>query len=300
MEFSQLETFVTIAREKNFSRAAERMLRTQPAISIAIRRLEEEIGAPLFDRSRRSATLTDAGEALLAYAQRILNLRAEAIGSIKELRQLQRGKVSIGANESTSLYLLPQIILDYRQKYPGIKVEVYRSVSAALPREIIDMNLDFAILSFEPPDSDLESFPILNDDLVLIMSPKHPLAGRKSITIKELGKESFIAHNVKSPSRVKVIEAFNRFKVPLNIDIELSAIEPIKKFVQLGMGLAFVPRMCVQQELEQGTIATVPIEKFKIQRTLRIVYRRGKTHSYAAEAFLRVVKSFAQGSSKSI
>src|SRR5205807_3798982 len=240
MELTQLEFFIRVVEEGSFSKAAERVYRTQPAVSIAIRRLEEEVGAPLFERSQKTPTLTDAGELIYDYAKRILALRDQAREVVAELRSLKRGRVRIGANESTSLYLLPRLILQYRERYPNVKVEIYRHVSERLPREVLDRNVDFALLAFEPEDSDLESFPILRDELVLIMHPNHRLAQRESVAIKELGQESFLAHNVKTASRYHVIDVFAKHHTPLNITLELATVETIKRFVQLEIGLAFV------------------------------------------------------------
>jgi DNA-binding transcriptional LysR family regulator len=290
MELTQLEFFTAVVEEGSFSKAAERVYRTQPAVSIAIRRLEEEVGAPLFDRSQKTPTLTEAGEMIYDYAKRMLTLRDQARETLSELRQLKRGRVRIGSNESTSLYLLPHLILQYREQHPDVKVEIYRQVSERLPREVLDRNVDFALLAFEPVDSDLESFPILRDELVLIMHPEHRLAGRDSVTIKELGKESFLAHNVKTASRHKVIEVFAQHHTPLNITLELATVETIKRFVQLKIGLAFVPRMCVREELERGTLATLPVRGLTYFRTLWATHRRQMTFSHAAAAFLEVLR----------
>jgi DNA-binding transcriptional LysR family regulator len=148
-------------------------------------------------------------------------------------------------------------------------------------------------LAFEPVDSDLESFPILKDETVLIMSPEHVLAKRESVKIEELGTEIFLAHNVKTASRHKVIEAFAQHHTPLNITLELATIETIKRFVQLKIGLAFVPRMCVAEELERGTIATVPVQGLSYFRTLWVTHRRQITFSHAAAAFLKVLRQHA-------
>jgi DNA-binding transcriptional LysR family regulator len=290
MELTQLEFFLMVVEQGSFSKAAVRVYRTQPAVSIAVRRLEEEIGAQLFDRSQKTPTLTDAGELVYDYAQRILALRDQARNVVAELRSLQRGRVRIGANESTSLYLLPHLILEYRERHPNVKVEIYRHVSERLPREVLDRNVDFALLAFEPVDSDLDSFPILQDELVLIMNPDHPLAKRESLKIKELGKESFLAHNVKTGSRYKVVEAFTQHHTPLNVTLELATVETIKRFVQLKIGLAFVPHMCVREELERGTLTTVPVQGLTYFRTLWVTHRRQMTFSHAAAAFLEVLR----------
>jgi DNA-binding transcriptional LysR family regulator len=294
MELAQLEFFMRVVEEGSFSKAADRVFRTQPAVSIAIRRLEEEIGAPLFDRAQKTPTLTDTGEVLYDYARRMLALRDQARDAVTELRELRTGRVRVGANESTSLYLLPDLILAYRAQHPEVKVEIFRQTSERLRREVLDRNVDFALLAFEPTDRDLASFPVLKDELVLIMSPKHPLAGRDAVAVKDLGDEQFLAHNVKSASRVKVIDTFARHHTPLNITLELATIETIKRFVQKQVGLAFVPRMCVSEELERGTLSTVPVRGLTYARTLWAAHRRGATHSHAAAAFLELLRRHAK------
>src|SRR6266851_1230925 len=293
MELTQLEFFIKVVEEGSFSKAAERVYRTQPAVSIAIRRLEEEIGAPVFERSQKAPALTELGELVYDYAKRILSLRDQTLDAVAELRSLQRGRVRIGANESTSLYLLPHLILAYRELHPNVRVEIFRHVSEHLPREVLDRNVDFAVMAFEPVDSDLDSFPVLRDELVLIMNPGHPLSKRDSVNVNELGNESFLAHNVKTGSRFKVMETFAQHHTPLNITLELATVETIKRFVQLKIGLAFVPRMCVAEELERSTLATVPVPELSYFRTLWVTHRRNITLSHAAAAFLEVLRQRA-------
>jgi DNA-binding transcriptional LysR family regulator len=295
MEMAQLEYFSSVVQEKSFSKAADRVFRTQPAVSIAIRRLEEEIGLPLLDRTQKTPVLTEAGQVVYDYAQRILGLRDQVGQAIAELQSLKRGRVRVGANESTSLYLLPELILTFRELHPDVKVEIFRYVSSHLPREVLDRNVDFALMASEPEDREIEAFPVLRDELALIMSPKHPLATRSSVRVKDLGNESFIAHNVKSGSRVKVVEAFAQQHTPLNITLELATIETIKRFVQKRVGLAFVPRMCVREELERGVLVSVPVRGLSHTRTLWAAHRRGVSFSPAAAAFLRVLKMHAEG-----
>nr|AFK79123.1 transcriptional regulator [uncultured bacterium F39-01] len=299
MEMAQLEYFSKVVQEKSFSKAADRVYRTQPAVSIAIRRLEEEIGLPLLDRTQKTPILTEAGQVVYDYAQRILALRDEVGQAIVELQSLKRGRVRVGANESTSLYLLPELILSFREQHPEVKVEIYRHVSNRLPREVLDRNVDFALMASEPADRDLEAFPVLKDELILILSPKHPLASRPSVKIKDLGKESFIAHNVPSGSRLKVVEAFARQHVPLNINLELATIETIKRFVQKRVGLAFVPRMCVRDELERGVLVTVPVRGLTHNRVLWAAHRRAASFSPAAAAFLKVLRNHTESARES-
>ncbi|HEU4767223.1 MAG TPA: LysR substrate-binding domain-containing protein [Pyrinomonadaceae bacterium] len=287
---AQLEYFSRVVQEKSFSKAAARVFRTQPAVSIAIRRLEEEIGLPLLERNQKVPVLTEAGQVVYDYAQRILGLRDEVTEAIRALESLKSGRVRVGANESTSLYLLPELILTYREQHPNVKVEIFRNVSSRLSRELLERNIDVALMAFEPVDRELEAFPVLKDELVLIMSPNHPLAGRSSVKIKELGNERFVAHNVNSGSRFKVIEAFATQNTPLNITLELDTIETIKRFVQQRVGVAFVPRMCVREELERGALVTVPVRGLTHNRTLWAAHRRGAHLSPAAFAFMALLR----------
>ncbi len=295
MELMQLEMFVAMVEEGSFHKAAERVFRTQPAVSIAIRKLEQELGCQLFDRANRNAcVLTDTGEVMYGFAKQLLNLRDEAIITLQQLHNLQSGRIRIGANESTGLYLLPRLILAFREQYPKIKIEVFRQLSARLPQELRQRNLDFAILSFLPDANDLEATPMMRDELVLIASPQHALASRERVHIRDLGSANFIAHNARSPSREKVIEAFRRFQTPLNITIEIATIETVKRFVAMNMGLAFVPQMCVQEEVERGELLVVPVEGFRYERTLWAVRRRTDAHSHAAQAFMAVINAMAE------
>ncbi len=290
LDLSQLEIFLSIAEEKSFSRAAEKMLRTQPALSIAIKRLEEELGEILFDRSSKSGTLTEAGKILQSYAQRMINLRDEARESIGELRGMFRGRLSIGANESTSLYVLPRLLIEYRQQHPQIKIEVFRNVSEKIPSEVLERNLDFGFLSYDPMHPSLQSLEVHRDELVLVVSPKHVFAKRRHVTVKELGNEQFVAHNVKTPARTRIFELFAQHRTPLNICIELSTLETIKKFVMMDVGVAILPRLAVHEEIESKKLIVVPVKGMKIEKTLRLVYRREQSLSHAAKSFLEIVK----------
>src|SRR5262245_7167477 len=218
----QLEMFVATVEEGSVHKAARRVYRTQPAVSIALRKLEQQIGAPLFDRTNRNAyLLTDSGETLFAYARRLLNLRDESILAIQDLHNIQSGRLRIGANESASLHLLPVLVKDFRDRYPKIKIEIVRHVSRRLLRELRDRNLDFAVLSFLPDGDDVEGTAVSLDELVLVVSSRNRLDGAKMVHIRDLAAERFIAHNVRSISREKVIEAFRRHENPMNITIEI-------------------------------------------------------------------------------
>ncbi|MBI3894445.1 MAG: LysR family transcriptional regulator [Acidobacteria bacterium] len=290
MELSQLTIFLTVASEKSFSRAAQKLMRTQPAISLAVQRLEAELGEKLVDRSLKDGTLTDAGKIVYEYALKFENLRREMANSLTELRNKYTGKLIIGANESGALYLLTHIH-NFRQLYPGVKVEVRRSLSRNIPNEVLDNSIDLGVVSYKPGDRNLQTIVIYNDAVAFIVYPEHSFAKRKQISIRDLGAETVIAHNIASPYRQIVLEAFQKYQVHLNMDIEMPTVETIKKMVQSKMGVAFVPRMCVQSELAAGELVEVPVRELQVARKIHLVHPAHRHLSHAARAFLELIKN---------
>ncbi len=290
MELYSLRVFLTVATEKSFSRAGERLLRTQPAISLAIQRLENEVQEKLIDRSGKELLLTDAGRIVLEYARRFENIERELENSLKELRDYAAGRLSIGANESTALYLLKHIEI-YRRLYPKVKIEVRRTLSSKVPTQLIDGDLELGVISYDPDDERLISTVIYTDHLSFVVSPQHRFANRETVSISELGMETFIAHNVISPYRALVIKAFQNHKVPLNMDVEMPTVETIRRMVQRNEGVAFLPRMCVEQEIEQGVLCEVKVPELRMERPVRLVYPAKRALSHAARAFLEVVQA---------
>jgi len=291
MELYALEVFSTIVAQQSFSRAAEKLLRTQPAISLTLQRLEAELGGPLIDRSFRTAkklVLTDAGQVVLEFAKRFENLRAEMATALGELRDNSAGRLTIGANESSTLYLLAHIER-YRKLFPKIKIQVRRSQSSKIPAELLDGTLELGVTSYDPGDERLISKTIYADSLAFIVSPEHRFAGRKTVSITDLGSETFIAHNVVSPYRENVVREFRRHKVPLNMDVEVPTLEAIRKLVQSNEGVAFLPRMVVKQELERKLLVEVRVKEMHIERPIRLLVPRDRTLSHAAQAFLDTV-----------
>src|SRR5947209_10215785 len=238
MELHSLQVFHAVATEKSFSRAAEKLLRTQPAVSLALQRLEQELGQKLIDRSGKALLLTDAGHIVLDYARRFQSLQQELDNSLAELRDNSAGRLTIGANESTALYLLKHIER-YRELYPRVKVQIRRSLSSKIPNELHDGNLELGMISYDPGDERLRSKVIYTDALAFVVSPRHRLADRKTVSITELGSETFIAHHVVSPYRDVVLREFQTHKVTLRMDVEMPTIETIRKAVQDDLGVAF-------------------------------------------------------------
>ena len=290
MELYPLRVFLTVVNEKSFSRAGEKLMRTQPAVSLAVQRLEGELDEKLIDRSAKELLLTDAGKIVLDYARRFENLEREMAASLEELRDNSAGRLAIGANESMSLYLL-QHIQRYRQTYPRVKVQIRRSFSSRIPAQLVDGDLELGVVSYDPRDDRLAAQVLFVDHLAFVVSPEHRFAGRESLAITELGMETFIAHNVVSPYRDTVIRTFQQHKVTLNMDLEMPTVETIRRMVQRNQGVAFLPRVCVEYEVRQGSLCEVKVNEMNVERPIFLLYPARRTLSHAARAFLELVQS---------
>ena len=292
MDLYQLEAFVAVAQERSFSRAAFRLHRTQSAISQTIGKLEDSLGEKVFERSSRDGTLTAAGKVLLEYAEELLHLRERAKDAVGELRSLHEGKLTVAANEFTSLCLLPALHL-YHRMHPSIKIQVQRTLSGDVSRMILSHQVEFGVLSFKPEDEQLSSTVFFRDELVFIVYPGHPLAAAEKVSIHDLGAESFVAHNVASPLRMKVIEAFKKAHTMLHMNVELPTLYSVKEYVRMGNGVALVPRMSVEGELQRGELVAIAVEELRLERTLRLVTRKGASLSHAGVAFINICRSMA-------
>jgi DNA-binding transcriptional LysR family regulator len=292
MDISQLEVFLAVAREGSFSRAADKLYRTQSAVSQAIRKLESEIGEALFDRSSRDGLLTDAGRVLQEYAERLLNLRDNAKEALSELRELQKGRLVVSANEFTALYLL-RVLAEFGRLHPAIRIMVQRSLGSQIPDDVLRHKCEFGVLTYDPQDPELASVVVYSDELIFVVPPKHPLARESRVSIRQLGAESFVAHIVSSPYREKVIQAFRKYKTPLHMGVELPTLQAIKRFVAMGNGVAFLPEISVEDEIARGDLVRIPVQELNVHRKLRLIYRKSATLSHAGQAFLKIAESVA-------
>jgi DNA-binding transcriptional LysR family regulator len=233
--------------------------------------------------------LTDAGEVLLDYASRLLRLVDEAAAAVADLRDVRIGRVVIGANEGGVHAVLP-LIAAFQQVHPTVLVDVRRVHARQIAQELLLRTIDFGVLSFNPPERELVSLLLATDELVLLVSPGHPLAGRAQITMEEMGRQSVIAHNDPSPARDRVLRLYEQRHAPLNIRMSLPSLDGIKRAVEMGMGVALLPRRCAQTELGRGQLVEVRVPELRSPRQMRFVYRRDGERSHAARAFLEVAR----------
>jgi DNA-binding transcriptional LysR family regulator len=206
---------------------------------------------------------------------------------------LERGRLQLAANEYTCMYLLPAIDA-FRRQAPHVSVAVNRMLASRIPEELHLRTFELGVISFRPDPEQFRTIAVYGDSLDFIVSPHHPLARRQKVSINDLGGEDFIAHNVASPLRRRVIETFQRYRTPLNMGIELPTIEAIKRFVAMGNGVALVPHLSVAHELESGDLVRIPVAELEVRRVLRIVHRKQAALSYAAKEFLQTLKTMAK------
>ena len=294
MDLTGLRIFLAVADERSFSRAAAKVHRTQPAVSQAVKRLEDELGEQLFDRSSKSGTLTDAGRVLQNYGQRLVRLAEEAESAMRELRDLRRGRVLIGANEAAIHTLLP-LMARFRQKVPDIAVDVRRVPARQIAVEVQQGSLDFGALTFRPAEEGLLEVVVGSDELVLLMPPSHPFAKRRQVSMEDVAGEPVVAHNDPSPARERVLRLFEERQIALNMVISLPSLDGIKRAVELKLGVALLPRLCAITEIASSRLVAVPVAGISRPRQLTLVCRKAH-RSHAANAFLAVAQEKSRDS----
>jgi DNA-binding transcriptional LysR family regulator len=246
--------------------------------------VERDIGEVVFDRASKSPVLTQAGQILLEYGQRVLRLVGETESAVRELRDLRRGRVLVGSNEAGVHALLPLIAL-FREKHPKVTLDIRRVHARQLAAEVHQGSLDLGVLTFQPPESGLRVISLGSDELVLLVHPKHRLATRDKVTMQEMALETIIAHNEPSPVRDRVLHLFERRQLPLNIAIALPSLDGIKRAVELDMGVALLPRRCALTELALGRLAAVHVVGISGKRRIYLL-SRDSTPSHAVRAFV--------------
>jgi DNA-binding transcriptional LysR family regulator len=290
MDFDQIETFFQVARHASFSRAAEKRFRTQPAISSQIRGIEEEVGAKLFDRSGGKVSLTAAGKAFLRYVEATLEARKAMLVEIGEMERVPRGEIVVGANEGTCLHILPHVFADFKRQYPDVSVNIKRADYAKILESIIDNSVDFGVVSLPVTDNRLTVVLIHRDELVLIAPPKHPLGKMKSVTIADAAKYPLIVP-VAGHTRDAIELIFAERKLKPNFSMELDSSELLKRFVAADVGIGFMARSNVQQDVRARVLAAIPIADAQVRRDLALVFRKDKALSRAALAFIDIAVS---------
>lgn len=294
MDFDQLETFLEVARHASFSRAAERRFRTQPAISSQIRALEEEVGAKLFDRSGGKVALTGAGKIFQQYTEKTLEARKIMLVTIAETERVPRGEIVVGANEGTCLHILPEVFAEFRKLYPEVGVQISRLERAKILESIIDNSVDFGVVSTPVDDKRLTVVAIHRDELVVIVPPNHPLGGTQKAAIADVARFPLLLPKL-GRTRDSLEDLFHERGLKPKIAMELDSSELLKRFVAADVGVGFIARSNVIEDVKAGALAAIPISDSSIRRDLALVFRKDKALSRAAVAFIDIAVKLKQG-----
>jgi DNA-binding transcriptional LysR family regulator len=298
MDYDQLASFLEVAKLQSFSRAAEKIYRTQPAISAQVRLLEQECGEKLFDRSGKKVLLTPAGEILQRYAQRIIELNKEALQAIAELNQTARGKLQIGANEATCLYVLPKTFARFRELYPLVQISIYRNFSHKILQKVQEGAIELGIVTLPQSANNMEVIPVFRDEMQVIVPANHPLATNRGAAVEEIANFPLILPKT-GHTRVVLDRLLRAHREHLQVSMELASVETIKKFVGAGLGISIVSRAYAQPEVAAGLVKLIPLEGLKLYRELGLIYRRDRYLSLPAKVFIETVRESTKKSNPS-
>jgi len=290
MDFDQLRTFTEVAKLGSFSRAAEKVMRSQPAVSAQIRQLEEEYGQRLFDRTAKAVRLTPAGEVVLDYARQLLELRTTSAQALSHWNGTLRGTLSIGANEGTFLYVLPKVLAKYHRKFPEVRISVYRSFTHKVSEKVEEGAVDVGVVTMPVKSASMKIIPVFRDRILLMVGPGCPLFHNRSATLQEFAQQPIILP--KTGSIRKVIEKNLRpFREDLKITMELTSVTMIKRFVAAGFGVSLICASFAKDNVRRDEVHLMTLEGLDLWRELALVYRKDRSLPRAASAFLELAES---------
>jgi DNA-binding transcriptional LysR family regulator len=291
LNFHQLRLFLAVAECGSFSRASERLIISQPAVSAQVRQLERALGFDLIDRSTGKWRLSDEGRLVHDYARRVFALVEEMLGALDEVNDLTAGQLIFGASTTIGEYLLPKVMGRFKKRYPGITLGLEIANTGVIVQRVIDRRLHLGLIGDEVKSESLEVLPYGLDDIVIIAAPSHRLADRSVIPVSELACEGFIVREAGSATR-KVAEAtLGHHGVEMRIAMELGSNEAVKQAVAANLGIGMISRNTITAELAAGVLAILDIENCSCQRQLSIIYPRDRRLSKAELAFLEMLKA---------
>jgi DNA-binding transcriptional LysR family regulator len=290
MDFDHLITFLEIAKQGSFSRAGQKLYRSQPAVSAQIRQLEQEYGQKLFDRVGKSVRLTVAGETLLEYAGKLLTLRNESLRAVADQSNTPHGTLAIGANEATCLYVLPDIFAEYHRRFPGVQISIYRNFSHKVLEKVEDGTVDVGIVTMPVKSPSLKVHSIFRDRLMLMVNPENPLASYKTVRTADIAEQPLIFPKMGFTRQV-LDKQFRPFRSRLRVTMELASVGMIKRFVAAGLGVSLISEGFAQDEVRSGQVKLIPVSDMEVWRELGLVYRRDRSLPRSASAFVTLTRN---------
>jgi len=288
MEVRDLQVFISVAKHLNYTRAGEEVHLSQPSVSVRIKQLESQLGVKLFEQLGKRVALTEAGQLLVPYANRVIRAVEDARHAIEELQGLHRGSLRIGASTTPGMYVIPGTIARFKELHPRIDVHLGIRDTREIEDGVIRNEFDFGFVGGHLVGDEVDVLPWLTDELVLIVPPRHRLASKKIVKRDDLVKERFIGRESGSATRATVADRLKEWEIQLETVMEMENPESVKKAVQSGLGIAFISKFAVETELKAKALAAIRIPKLAISRELKIVYRKDKHLGRAARAFIEI------------
>src|SRR3989440_1065747 len=289
MDFDQLATFVFVAKLKSFSRAGQKVFRSQSAVSAQIRQLEQAYRARLLDRSAKSVELTPAGEVLFEYAEKLLRMRDESVQVVADRGNVVQGPIVFGANEATCLYLLPDIFAEFQRRFPLVHISIYRNFSHKILQRIEDGSIDIGIVTLPAKSPNLKVHHIHRDRLRFMVSTRNPLAHRTKITLEEVAGQPLIFPKT-GYTRQVLDKLFRPYRSRMHIAMELPSVGMIKRFVAADAGVSFISESFARDQVKAGEVKLLNVEGVDLFRELGLVYRRDRSLPRAAQALIALIR----------
>lgn len=281
----QLATFQVVAKHCSYVRAAEELHFSQPAVSAQIRLLEESLGIKLFDKIGRKTHLTQAGEELYLYSQKIFSLINETLETMESLRSPHYGRLSVGADTTVGTYVIPGVLGKFHQMYPDVEIMLEVFNRGYLVDALVSNHVDMVVMGKIPTDVPVFVAPFAPNELVLVASPRHRLAGWPNVPFSELAREHFLLREVGSGTRAALESAFQEAGLPLQVSMQVGNNSAIKQSVAAGLGIALISRVALEMELETRRLVILDVEGFPIMKQWRLVHLKEKNLSATARAF---------------
>jgi DNA-binding transcriptional LysR family regulator len=287
MDFDQLNTFIQVAKLRSFSRAGQKVFRSQSAVSAQIRQLEQEYGLQLLDRSGKTVSLTPAGEVFFEYAEKFLALHAESLRAVASRSSTPCGTLAIGANEATCVYVLPNVFGEYTRRHPQVQISIYRNFSRKILEGVEDGSLDMGIVTLPVKSASLKVKPIFKDRIMCMVSTQNPLSQKSAVTVAEIAKQPLIFPKTGS-TRQLFDKIFRPYRGKLRISMEIPSISMIKRFVNADVGVSLISESYAADQVRAGEAKLIPVKGLNLTRELALVYRIDRTLPRAAVAFIEL------------
>jgi DNA-binding transcriptional LysR family regulator len=290
MDVRDLKVFLSVSKHLNYTRAGEEINLSQPSVSVRIRQLESELRVKLFEQLGKKVVLTDAGQLLVPYANRVIAAVDDAHHAIEELQGLERGSLRIGASTTPGMYLVPQVVARFKRSHSKIDIHLRIKDTREVEDGVLNNEFDFGFVGGHLAAAEVSAHAWLTDELLLVVSPDHRLRNKKTVRKQDLEGESFIVRESGSATRATIVTQLQQANFELETVIEMENPESIKKAVQSGLGIAFISKFAIATELKAKTLTAIRVRDLTINRELKIVHRKDKHLSRAALAFIEMAR----------